>query len=275
MNLEIFLKLHILSDIHLEYSKWTDAISINDIDADISILAGDIGEGLQGLEWAMTFNRPVIYVMGNHEFYGQQPMLELWQKARKIVENSNVYLLENQSIVIEGIRFLGTTLWTDFKVLGDAHFEESKRVAYEDIRDFRVIYMSWRDGASLEHESPTYRTANLLEPHHTIAMHMDSRGFLARELDKPAENSWKTTVVVTHHAPSVLSLEEKVGASPIDAAYVSNLDELINKSELWIHGHTHVPVDYRVGKGRVVSNPRGYIGIETVVGFNPDFVVEI
>ena len=269
------MKLHVLSDIHLEYNKWPDAISINDIDADISILAGDIGEGLQGLEWAMTFNRPVIYVMGNHEFYGQRPIPELWQKARIMIENSNVHLLENQSIVIEGVRFLGTTLWTDFKVLGDAYFEENKRMAYEDIRDFRVIYMSWRDGVSSKYESPTYRTANFLEPHHTIAMHKDSRGFLARELDKPAENSWERTVVVTHHAPSALSLEQKIAVSPIDAAYASNLDELVNKSELWIHGHTHVPADYRIGNGRVVSNPRGYVGIDPVVGFNPDFVVEI
>ena len=269
------MKLHILSDIHLEYSKWPDAIGINDIDADVSILAGDIGEGLRGLEWAMTFNRPVIYVMGNHEFYGQRPMPELWQQARKMVAHSNVHLLENQSIVIEGTRFLGTTLWTDFKVLGDAHFEENKRVAYEDIRDFRVIYMSWRDEMSSEQANPTYRTANFLEPHHTIAMHKDSREFLVRELDKPAETSWKRTVVVTHHAPSALSLEQKIAVSPIDAAYASNLDELVNKSELWIHGHTHVAADYRIGNGRVVSNPRGYVGIDPVVGFNPDFVVEI
>lgn len=269
------MKLHILSDIHLEYSKWPDAFNINDVDADITILAGDIGEGLQGLEWALTFNRPVIYVMGNHEFYGQRPMQELWQQARKIVANSNVHLLENQSIAIKGVRFLGTTLWTDFKVLGEVYFEENKRVAYEDIRDFRVIYMSWKDGMSSEHGSPTYRTANLLEPQHTIALHNDSRGFLARALDTPAEISWKRTVVVTHHAPSVLSLEEKVAVSPIDAAYASNLDELVNKSELWIHGHTHVPVNYRVGNGRVVSNPRGYVGVEPVTGFNPGFVVEI
>ena len=269
------MKLHILSDIHLEYSNWPDVININDIDADISILAGDIGEGLQGLEWAMTFNRPVIYVMGNHEFYGQRPMPELWQQARKMVANSNVHLLENQSIVIGGVRFLGTTLWTDFKVLGDAYFEDNQRMAYEDIRDFRVIYMSWRDGVGSEHETPSYRTANLLEPHHTIAMHSDSRRFLARELDKPSDISWIRTVVVTHHAPSALSLEEKVAVSPIDAAYASNLDELVNKSELWIHGHTHVPVDYWVGNGRVMSNPRGYVGIEPVIGFNPAFVIEI
>jgi hypothetical protein len=222
--LEFYLKLHILSDVHLEYSKWPDVININDIDADISILAGDIGEGLQGLEWAMTFNRPVIYVMGNHEFYGQRPIPELWQQARKMVANSNVHLLENQSIVIEGIRFIGATLWTDFKVLGDDYFEENKRVAYEDIRDFRVIYTSWRDAISAEPKPPNHRTANLLEPHHTIAMHKDSRNFLVRELDKPAEISWETTVVITHHAPSALSLEGKVAVSSIDAAYASNLD---------------------------------------------------
>ncbi len=269
------MKLHILSDIHLEYSKWPDDIGINDIDADITILAGDIGEGLQGLEWAMTFNRPVIYVMGNHEFYRQCPMPQLWQKARKLVANSNVHILDNQSTVIDGIRFLGATLWTDFKVLGDEHFEDNKRMAYEDIRDFRVIYMSWRDGMSSEYEGPTYRTANLLEPQHTIAMHKDSREFLNSELHKPADISWNKTVVVTHHAPSALSLVEKVAASPIDAAYASNLDELVNKAELWVHGHTHASVDYRVGKGRVVSNPRGYVGIEPVTNFNPDFVIEI
>ena len=74
-----FMKIHILSDIHLEFGKWRRTQDVNAIDADVTILAGDIGVGLSGIDWALTFRRPVIYVLGNHEFYGQRPMETLFR----------------------------------------------------------------------------------------------------------------------------------------------------------------------------------------------------
>jgi len=104
------MKPHILSDIHLEFGKWPKNIDVNAIDADVSVLVGDIGIGLDGIDWALTINRPVVYVMGNHEFYGQRPMVELWRKAREKTAGTHVHLLENESMTLNGIRFLGCTL---------------------------------------------------------------------------------------------------------------------------------------------------------------------
>jgi len=95
------MKIHVLSDIHLEFGKWPDAIDINAIDADVTVLAGDIGVGLEGIQWALSIERPVIYVFGNHEFYGQRPMHDLWRKAREKVAGTHVHLLENDAALID------------------------------------------------------------------------------------------------------------------------------------------------------------------------------
>lgn len=112
------MKIHILSDLHLEFG----GLRLPEADADVTVLAGDIGVGLQGIEWALQaipFHQPVIYVMGNHEFYGQRSMPELWKKAREKVAGTHVHLLENEAVEIGGVRFLGATLWTDFDLFGD------------------------------------------------------------------------------------------------------------------------------------------------------------
>lgn len=130
------MKLHILSDIHLEFGKWPKNMDIHAIDADVTILAGDIGIGLQGLEWALSIDRPVIYVMGNHEFYGQRPMADLWRKAREKVEHTHVHLLENESVQIGNVRFLGCTLWTDFCIHGPERQHYMMNYAQQIMSDY-------------------------------------------------------------------------------------------------------------------------------------------
>src|SRR5262249_18429013 len=119
------MKLHILSDLHFEYGAWPPQVVVNEIDADVTILTGDLGGGLQGIAWALSIARPVIYVMGNLDVYGQSSMEELWHEARNAAKHSHVHLLENAAVLIddprtpgEHVRFLGTTLWTDFCALG-------------------------------------------------------------------------------------------------------------------------------------------------------------
>lgn len=84
------MKIHFFSDVHLEFGKWPKDVDVNAIDADVSVLAGDFEIGLEGIEWALSFDRPVIYVMGNHELYGQRPMVEFWKKAHKRVEGTHM-----------------------------------------------------------------------------------------------------------------------------------------------------------------------------------------
>lgn len=283
------MKLHILSDLHLEFGKWPKSVDVNAIDADVTILAGDIGVGLQGIQWALTIDRPVIYVMGNHEFYGQRPMEYLWRKAREKVAGTNIHLLENESVLIDDpenpsnrLRFLGTTLWTDFCALGPDHQEACMEEMGRLMTDYRSIFVSRRGSSIPEPGFTTRRQGDQLKPKDTLAFHQQSREYLERELGGSPDSSdiqeaWNKTVVISHHAPSVRSLVSQKAMIQEDSAYASHLDALVTQADLWIHGHTHVQVDYRLGSstGRVISNPRGYIGHTVVRDFNPTLTVEV
>lgn len=183
------MKLHLLSDVHLEFGKWPRAIDINAIHSDVTILAGDIGIGLEGLEWALSIDRPVVYVFGSHEFYGQRPMLDRWRKAREKVEHSHVQILENESILLddparpgEKIRFLGCTLWTDFAILGTGEQERSMQSAQGLMADYSSIYVS-RCGKSLaQYGMSGQHGGDRLTPRKVLSLHHESRDFLEREL---------------------------------------------------------------------------------------------
>lgn len=274
------MRVHLLNDIHLEFGPWPNGIDINAIDADVTVLAGDIGVGLEGLEWALAIERPVIYVMGNHEFYDPRPMDELWRGAREMVANTQVTLLENEAVILddphapgERVRFLGATLWTDFALLGAERQEDAMRRAAKTMSDYNSIHVSHAG----------YRS-DMLTPRQVLSIHHDSRDFLEQELSRMPDplgvllaRTWTKTVVVTHHAPSKRSLMRD---QPTEggATYASNLDHLVGHVDLWVHGHTHIPVDYQVAGpsgGRVVSNPRGYVGHGLVRGFDPNLVIEV
>lgn len=281
------MKLHILSDVHIEFGKWPKQVDINRIDADLTVLAGDIGIGLEGLQWALTIDRPVIYVMGNHEFYGQRPMEYLWHKAREKVENTHVHLMENDSLLLddprnigEHVRFIGAMLWTDFVLFGGDHQQECMESAAQNITDYNAIYVTRRGHTLTEYGYSTRRQGDRLTPRKTLSLHHESRDFLERELARMPHplgivDAWEKTVVVTHHAPSAMSLIHKQAVARLDASYASNLENLVEQADLWIHGHTHVKADYCIGGGRVVSNPRGYIGNDLVAGFDPALVVDV
>ncbi|OIQ97603.1 calcineurin-like phosphoesterase superfamily domain protein [mine drainage metagenome] len=284
------MKLHILSDLHFEFGKWPKSVDVNEIDADVTVLAGDIGVGLQGIQWALAIDRPVIYVMGNHEFYGQRPMDYLWRKAREKIADTHVHLLENESVLIDDprhpgdrVRFFGAMLWTDFCILGAEQQEECMRHASQTMSDYSAMYVSRRGGVISEPGFASSHQGDRLTPRKTLSLHHESRDYLERELSRNADpfvvmDTVTKTVVVTHHAPSAKSLLDQQAFAYSDAAYASHLDHLVREADLWIHGHTHVPVDYRIGNhrsGRVVSNPRGYVGHAAVEEFDPSFVVEV
>ena len=271
------LRLHILSDVHLEFGNWSRP-RLRDIDCDVHILAGDIGVGLQGLDWALkSCDRPTIYVMGNHEFYGQRTVEALWDKARAKVAGTPVHLLENEAVVIDGVRFLGATLWTDFGLNGALHQDAMMRNIGELMTDYARIRIGRR---------PSERV--YARPCTTLAWHERSAAFLDAALPTEHAESDKTeagrklgpTVVVTHHAPLAQSLLKEPPYDITDTAYASCLDDLVVRADLWVHGHTHVRVDYTVKdacghKTRVVSNPRGYVGVEPVAAFDPKWVIEV
>jgi Icc-related predicted phosphoesterase len=248
------VRLHILSDLHLEFGPFQPPATR----ADVVVLAGDVHTGKNGLRWiAETFrDRPVIYVLGNHEFYGHDTP-KLTEELRQLTAGSNIYVLENDCVEIGGVVFLGATLWTDFKLNGDPILAVS--LAATGMNDFNRIRVS-----------QSYRR---FRPSDARQLYAESVRWLEAELSR-AEG--KTRVVVTHHAPSQRSIGPLYTADPLNPAFASDLEHLIQASgaALWVHGHIHYTSDYVLGQTRIVNNPRGYPG-ESVAGFAPALVVGV
>jgi len=247
-------KLLILSDLHLEFAPFCMDAS----GADIVILAGDTHVGTKGLEWAKhTFpGKPVVYVLGNHEYY-QQATPKNIASLKKLAQGSNVHILENDEITLDGIRFLGCTLWTDYALLGDPKI--AGYAATERMSDFSQIRVS-----------PQYRRIRALD---VTSIHQASLSWLR---DNLSQSDSTQNIVVTHHAPSPRSFSSDYSDEIMSAAYASNLDEFVAscKARLWIHGHIHSQSDYQLGDTRVICNPRGYPD-EANPDFDPELIVEI
>jgi predicted phosphohydrolase len=248
------MKIQVLSDLHIEFSSF----EIQASDADVVVLAGDIHTGEKGIEWAIKNvpDRPVIYVAGNHEYYGNAyPKLINSLKERAF--GTNVNILENDTILIKDIMFLGCTLWTDFELFED--FYSASYKASISMNDFRKIRLS-----------PKY---SKLRPSDTVVIHKKSLNWLK---DALLTHKSREIVVVTHHAPSKKSIPARYEEDILSAAYASTLEHLIHQSNisLWIHGHVHDSFDYKIGLTRIVCNPRGYVD-ELNELFDPQFIVEI
>lgn len=248
------VRAYIVSDVHLEF----EAFEIRRHDAELIILAGDIGLGLRGLEWAAnTFKgKPIIYVPGNHEYYGQA-IPRLTAQLKECGQAMGVHVLDCDTVDIDGCTVLGTTLWTDFSLFGNP--SSGEYCAQQNMNDYRRIRVS-----------PTFRR---LRARDTSSMHFKMRRWLEHEIEK---GSTRDSVIVTHHAPSKRSLDPKLGTDEVSVAFASELDDLVKKTDarLWIHGHTHHSVDYMIGNTRVLSNQRGYPG-EADASFRTDFCIDI
>lgn len=250
------MRLHVLSDLHLEHAPFT----VPAVDADAVILAGDVAPGTRGIEWMrrQLDGRPILYVAGNHEFYGHD-LPGLTQRLRDAARGSGVHVLENDAVVIEGVRFLGCSLWSDFDFAGAENRANSMRICERLVNDYKQIRASDPD--------------RLLTPHDTRDLHVASRAWLETALAAPHDGP---TVVITHHAPLVRDAPENPVLAAIGGAFASDLSELMGgeHATLWVFGHIHRTVDTEVNGTRVLSNQRGYPH-ETVAGFDPGLVVEV
>ncbi|MCW2293133.1 putative phosphodiesterase [Pseudomonas sp. BIGb0408] len=242
------MRVHVLSDLHIEFSGFKPEVH----DADLVILAGDIHTLTRGVKWANeVFDCDVVYVMGNHEFY-RGHLDRTLAKARECAA-PHVHILEADSFIRDGVRFLGTTGWADFSISGDS--QAAVREALDGMNDYKLI----RFGDS-------YRK---LRPADVIKRNRSSHDWLKSELAKDFDGK---TVVISHHAPLACILgEEPVGH--LSASYANNWPELVAKADAWIFGHTHDAINDEFYGCRVISNPRGYPGEDT--GFNPSFVIDL
>lgn len=240
------MNVHIFSDLHLEHRPYD--VSETARNADLVILAGDIHEGTKGMAWAASqFDCKVLYVAGNHEYY--QGHLEKTLDGLRAASNDHVQFLEQQAVVLNGVRFLGTTGWTDFSALGN-----STASAWAS---------RWRYGDFNSIQAANGRLAQQVD---FSELNHKARHWLEKRLSMPFKG---TTVVITHHAPSIRSMSPQGALEAADASFFNNWDDLFGATAtLWIHGHTHMAVDYVQSGTRVLSNPRGTR--EELTGFSGD-----
>lgn len=245
------MKIHILSDLHNEFNLFVPHADAQS--ADLVILAGDIDIKARGVEWArQAFSCPVIYVAGNHEFYNGHLVNTLAKMRNKSCDR--VRVLDNEEWVVNGVRFLCATAWTDYSLGSNRPLAEWS--AHQSMNDFKKI----RTGG--------YRK---ITPSDLVELNRCTKRWLRERLN---ESFSGPTIVVTHHAPSGMSLAPRGRMSLTDAAYANNWDDLmLDNVNYWIHGHSHYAVDYDFNGVRVIGNPRGYPGEGT--GFKPGLMLNI
>ncbi len=277
------MKIRILSDLHEEFAdELGGELLFEPSDADITVLAGDIANGLGALDVAcrdVFANTQVVLVPGNHEFYGSQlfssqddhqtmPLIDQMRRQAP----SHVHVLSEHFVDIAGYRILGCTLWTDYCLYGVERRAQAIELSRPRMADYRYIERV---------------SGSLLTAEDTINIHNQHRRWLVQQI----QASPLPVVVVTHHAPHINSVHQRFERNPINPAFVSDCSALmegIQTPQLWIHGHAHNGFDYQVNKTRVVANPAGYRESKRLIEapsitdwsyentqFNPNLVVEL
>jgi predicted phosphodiesterase len=264
------MRIQIASDLHLEHLEWRfpDYRGVEPANADILVLAGDIANGSRALDLFGDWPVPVIYVPGNHEYYGHSCADVQSDFAWKAKAFPKINVLDPGAKIIGGIRFIGCTLWTDYDLFGEQYRELAMTACATSLPDHTVI--------KIEEDRP-------FTPAFARELHLKQRDWLRSRLNEPFAGK---TVVVTHHAPAPGSLHPMFEKDLVSAAFVSDLTDMLGGAALHIHGHTHHSFDYDVNGTRVVANPMGYSkGVKVVASpkelrrenldFNAQFVVEL
>jgi len=248
------MKIHIVSDLHVEGR----AYNPEPVDCDVVVLAGDIHYGCSVKDWVKeTYpNKHIIHVAGNHEYY--RGVIE---DVDKELDEHDEYFnsLQGGVRIIDNVAFVGATLWTNMDVYNPTTLLEAQRC----MTDYRLIQLC---------------EGHRLLPTDTIAIHDQHLQTIKDcvRMVRSFTDKYKI-VIVTHHAPSFKSVNERFKGNALNGAFVSDLEDdiLFMNPHLWIHGHCHDAVDYVVGDTRVICNPRGYRSEDGVNGFNPGLVVEV
>ena len=247
------MRILVASDLHLEFPQSRYEPPCDGYD--VVVLAGDIHCSVAAaVEWAdrvFPAGIPIIYVPGNHEYYGG--VIGEYGQSLKLA-SSRVHLLDRGSVKIDGHFFIGATLWTDFRLscptsaaprcepMLACRCRSDETIASQNVSDFRLIGDKSTSHGRFDTEAAAKRFA------------LD-KTFIESELDS---HFGERCFVVTHHLPSAKSVSPKYANSPINCAFASDLDDLVARADIWIHGHTHDSSDYQIGTCRVVCNPGGY-----------------
>lgn len=277
------VKIQLMSDLHLESQPGFRAVPAPG--ADLLVLAGDIGSYQRTSRLPATKPRDfglvqfaaaarggawplVLYVPGNHE-YDNGDFDELDVELRAAVERFGITWLDRQVLVHQGVRFVGTTLWSDFDALAVQEKDEARREALRH-KSFRAANFFLRKTGTTRGGEP-FLAPEIREES------LACQSWLVRALEEPFAGP---TVVITHFAPSLRSADPRYGLAPGTAGFCNSLDHLLPKAHVWMHGHLHHASDYVVEGGdahrcRVVCNPLGYAAKGEQGAFRPQLLVDV
>jgi len=264
------MNIQLLSDLHLEVHP--GFVPEPAPGAQVLVLAGDIGSYqpgslLQDADFGLArfsplpqyagWPTPVLFVPGNHE-YDVQDFDAAHARLRATCERLGLVWLERESAVLDGVRFVGTTLWSDFDALADAaQVSDLAQRLKMRAKAFRAANFYLKKTGGTRAGQPFLAEAVRAQ---ALVCQEWLRAALAQSFDGP-------TVAVTHFAPSLRSADPRYGLVPGTAGFCNALDGLLEYTDLWLHGHLHAPSDYRVQgvrsdgtpwQCRVVANPLGY-----------------
>ena len=271
------MKIQLLSDLHLEVQPaWVPTPAPG---ADLLVLAGDIGSyqpgsGLTDTDFGLGrfsphngWPTPVFFVPGNHEY----DMLDFdlaHARLRSTCERLGIQWLEREVILWPGstspsVRFIGTTLWTDFDALVPATGPLTQQLKARD-KAFRAANYYLKKTGSTRHGAPMLSAA-------VREQALICQDWLTQALAVPFAGK---TVVVTHFAPSLQSADPRYGLTPGTAGFCNALDHLLPQAQLWLHGHLHAPSHYVSGGCRVIANPLGYARKNEQAAFQASSCIE-
>jgi Icc-related predicted phosphoesterase len=280
------MRLQLLSDLHLERYPSFTATAAKDVD--VLVLAGDIGSyqagsllqaeddfGLaqfsplrEGSPWPAT----VLFVPGNHEYDGLD-YADTHARLRATCARLGIIWLERGVHTLGAVRFVGTTLWSDFDAFAGAETQLTRQLQARD-KAFRAANFYLRKNTTLRDGAPM-----LAEAMRELAL--ECQDWLRQALLEPFKG---TTVVVTHFAPTLRSADPRYGLTPGTAGFCNALDELLPHAQLWVHGHLHCPNDFVVTgqaadapawRCRVVANPRGYVSKGEQASFYEKYIIDL
>lgn len=277
------MRLQLFSDLHLERAPHFQP-KINP-DTDVVIVAGDVGSyqahsRLQGDDFGLERFSPlqpgfpsarVLYVPGNHEFDGLD-YDEAYARLRQSCERLGITWLEREVVTIGHVRFVGTTLWTDFEALASRESTLARQIAQRS-KAHRAANYYLNKNTTLKSGQPVLADG-------ICAMALECQSWLRAALAVPFEG---TTVAVTHFAPSLQSADPRYGLTPGTAGFCNALDDLFPLAQMWLHGHLHCANDYivrgtddaRSWSCHVVANPLGYLSKGEQAAFREELVINL
>ncbi|WP_288381827.1 metallophosphoesterase [uncultured Massilia sp.] len=277
------MRIQLFSDLHLE--RYPAFVPLIHPETDVVVLAGDIGSyqlgsRLTGEDFGLARFSPlrdgatkarVLYIPGNHEFDGLEFDLA-YARLRATCAQLGIEWLDRETVVIDHVRFIGTTLWSDFDALAMQETELTKQLQKRE-KAFRAANYYLAKNTTLKDGAPVLAEG-------LRAMSLDCQAWLRNALDTPFD---AVTVAVTHFAPSLRSADPRYGLTPGTAGFCNALDHLLPLADVWMHGHLHCANDYVVSGDdgsrswscRVVANPLGYLSKGEQEAFRPDLVIEL